>query len=318
MRALLFAALFALGCQEQTLEAPSTLTSVRVLATRADRPYTPPGAAVNMEVLAVDGRANPSEPMRVYWLPAPCMNPPGDAYYGCFAEFGAAFRAGVDLSAELHAGDTFAFEMPSDAIDSHPSAQSQSPYGLAVVFTLACAGHVEYRPELARSPDAIPFACFDPAGRELDANDFVFAFSLVYAFSDRANANPLLESVTFGGTPIDPVAGVQLRHCESSSIDDCPATKLDVVVPGSSQEPDPSNLTADGAVLNESLYVQYYARAGKFSNDATTIFDAHAGRLENTGNDFRVPQQPGEYELFTVLHDNRGGATWQRLPLHVE
>jgi hypothetical protein len=70
-------------------------------------------------------------------------------------------------------------------------------------------------------------------------------------------------------------------------------------------------------VLGENLYVQYFSTDGKFTNDTTIIFDAREGRLSNTGNDFKSPLSPGEYQLWAVLHDNRGGATWQSFPLHV-
>jgi hypothetical protein len=323
MKALLLQALLLLlalllpGCNPPSFEAPSDVDSVRVLATRADTSYAPPGAKVNLQVLAVDGRVNPSDAMQVYWLPAACINPPGDAYYGCFPGFGGQFRRGVDLAGELSSGSAFSFQMPDDVIASHAGVAGEPPYGLAVVFTLACAGHVEYRPELAASPDAVPFACFDAAEHRLGAEDFVFAYSLVYAFADRSNENPTLEGVTYGGTLIDPSAGLQIQHCQKSSIDDCSAVKLDVNVPRSSQEPDPSNLSASGDTLGESLYVQYYATGGKIANDTTVIFDARAGRLAQTGDDFRAPLTPGEYQLWAVVHDNRGGVVWQALPLHV-
>ena len=32
--------------------------------------------------------------MKRYWLPIPCINPPGDAYYACFAELGAGGDGG--------------------------------------------------------------------------------------------------------------------------------------------------------------------------------------------------------------------------------
>jgi hypothetical protein len=318
MKALLLPLLLLVCCAPPSFEAPSDIDSVRILATRADTPYAPPGAIVNLEVLAVDGRVNPSQAMQVYWLKAACINPPGDAYYGCFPGFGSQFRRGVDLGSELASGAAFAFQMPADVIAAHSAVAGQPPYGLAVVFTLACAGHVEYRPELATSPDAVPFACFDAAEHRLGAEDFVFAYSLVYAFTDRSNENPTLENVTYGGTAIDPSAGLALQHCQKSSIDDCSAVKLDVNVPRSSQEPDPSNLSANGEVLGESLYVQYYATGGKIANDTMVIFDARAGRLADTGDDFRAPLTPGEYQLWAVLHDNRGGTTWQQLALHVQ
>jgi len=145
----------------------------------------------------------------------------------------------------------------------------------------------------------------------------VFAYSLVYAFAERRNENPVLDSVSYGGTPIDPAQGLELEHCEKSKIDDCPATKLDVNVPASSQELDPSNLDSAGNPLKETIYVQYFMTGGKIANDTTVIYDPRQGRLGDTGDDFRAPLAAGEYRLWAVLHDNRAGVTWQELALHV-
>jgi hypothetical protein len=319
MRWLLLAALPAISCAEQpSFDPPSYIDSVRIIATRANSPYARPGEHVEVEALAVDGRTNAPERMQVYFLPTPCFNPPNDAYYGCFSEFRAEFPPGVDLESELLSGSTFSFDLPGDVIDTHTGIPGQTPYGVVVVFAIACAGHVEYRPDLAgAAPDAIPFACFDRSGRQLGAQDFVFAYSFVYAFADRSGANPTLENVTYGGTLVDPLAGLQVDHCTASNIDDCPATKLDVNVPSSSQEPDPSNSAPDGEVLKESLYVNYFSTAGKIANDTTVIFDPRQGRLADTGNDFRSPLSAGDYQLWAVVHDNRGGVVWQQFPLHV-
>lgn len=305
------------SCAPPDFAAPSQLRSVRVLATRADPPYAPPDSDVNLQILAVDAREQPREPLHVYFLPEPCINPAGDAYYNCFAQFRKRFQRGVDLGPELRESTSFAFHMPEDVIATHGTAPGEA-YGLAVVFSIACAGHVEYRPDLAGAAvDAVPFACFDAEQQRLGADDFVFAFSLVYAFAARSNANPTFEAATYAGRAIDANAGLDLVHCDRPSLDDCPASKLDLIVPASSQEFDPSNLSADGTVLKETLYVRYFATGGKISSDTLVLLDPRAGRLAHTGDEFRAPQRAGEYSLWAVLHDNRGGVSWQQFPLHV-
>jgi len=307
-----------LGCQGPNFDPPSRIDSVRVLATRADRPYAAPGESVNIEMLAVDGRASPTEPMRVYFLPSPCFNPPGDAYYACFSGFSEQFRRDVDLGPVLHSGSEFELRMPNDVIEAHVSTGGQEAYGLAYAFSVACAGHVEYRPEQATAaPDAVPFGCFGNDGHRVGTEGFVFAYSTVYGFAQRRNENPTFDSVTYDGRVIDPEAGLDVQHCSKSSIDDCPTAKFEVNVPASSQEPDPSNRSAGGAVLKESLYVQYFSTGGKITNDTTIIYDARDGRLANTGDDFKSPLLPGEHQFWAVLHDNRGGVSWQNFALHV-
>lgn len=320
MKAAVWSSLLVVAaCQPPTFEAPSRVDSVRILANKTDTPYARPGETVKVTSLALDARPSQLEPMRVYWLPGACINPPGDAYYQCFAGLANELPRGVDLGPLLTEGDSFSFRMPEDVIESHPTREGQEPYGLAVVFTIACAGHVEYAPPApGGSPDAVPFACFDRAGSRLGAEDFVFAYSLVYAFADRRNENPVLERVTYGGAPIDPEQGLRIPRCQRSNIDDCGATKLDVSIPSLSHEPDPSNLDTNGSQLRETLYVRYFSTGGKISNDTVVIFDPRKGRLSDTGDEFRAQQLAGEYRLWAVVHDNRGGVTWLELPLHVE
>jgi hypothetical protein len=308
-----------LSCAAPDFDAPSHVDSMRVLAARADQPYAPPGASVNLEALAVDGRASPSEPMHVFFLPTPCFNPPGDAYYGCFPAFAKQFPRDVDLGAVLGAGTTFQLNLPSNIIDTHGEASALGAYGVAYAFFIACAGHVEYRPEQAgAAADAVPFGCFDVSGHRLGAEDFVFAYATVYAFGDRSNQNRAFDSVSYDGHVIDPSAGLDLAHCTQSRIDDCPTKDFDLAVPSSSQELDPSNLSPDGAMLRENLYVQYFSTGGKLTNDTTILFDARNGRLAHTGDSFKTPLAPGEYQFWAVLHDNRSGVSWQSFALHVQ
>lgn len=304
------------GCSAVTFDPSSKVETVRILATSADKPYAAPGDTVHMQVLAFDGRPMPAAPMNVYWVPSACINPPGDAYYGCFP-LAQAFPPHTDLGPSLVQGADFSFQMPTTVISSHGASGGGDPYGLAVVFTIACAGHVEYVPTPAGgSPDAVPFACFDDAGTQLGADDFVLAYSLVYSFADRTNANPVIQSITLDGTAVDPTAGIVIDQCTKSDIDDCPTKPLDVVVPASSQELDPSDLDANGNVLKEEIYVDYYLTAGKVASDTVVLFDPRAGRLTGTGDALSAPQAAGDYQLWTVVHDNRGGAAWQALPLH--
>jgi hypothetical protein len=316
------------ACRNAQFDPASKIESVRILATRADKPYAKPGDTVHMEVLASDDRADKSVPMNVYWVPIPCIDPPGDSYFACYPGFAQA-PAGVDLGPVLQAGTTFSFTMPSDVITKHTKQGGTIdavPDGLAVIFTIACAGHVEVLPpRVGGSPNDLPLGCFDGSHTQLGPDQFVFAFSLVYAFTDRTNANPVVDQLTFGGTPVDLTAGITIDACGSAAADvngavnrsNCPGTPMDVVLPDASQEEDPANLDPNGKPLKESLRVQYFSTDGKFANDTINLFDPTAGRITGTADDFTAPPLPGEYMIWAVVRDNRGGATWSSIPLHV-
>lgn len=312
-----FLAAAALSCQSSKVDPESKVESVRILATRADKPYAAPSDTVNLDVLAFDGRANQPQRMSLFWVPAPCINPPNDAYYACYADFASAFAPGVDVTASLVSGTSFSFSMPADVIARHQPTRSGPAYGLAVVFTIACAGHVEFLPSSARAgADALPIGCFDENHGQLGPADFTFAYSLVYAFENRSNQNPVFDHVAFGGAVVDPAVGITVDHCTNSNIDDCPTTPLDVIVPASDQERDPGSLDAQGNVLGEEIYVDYFVTEGKLGNDVLVLFDPKAGFESSSTNHLSAPQMPGDYMLWTVLRDNRGGASWLAFQLH--
>jgi hypothetical protein len=308
------------GCSSD-LPPANVASTVRILATQADHPYAMPGESVTLQVLAVDGRADRPRPMRVFWLPTVCMNPEGDDYFGCYPSMAGRFAPGADLPNVLVAGSRFAFTMPVDAITTavpHPGAPD--PYGIAFVFVMACAGHVEYVPVDARtqSPLTTPFGCFDDSNVALGPADFVFAFTRVYAFADRRNANPVIESLTFGGSKVDPAAGIAVARCTSPDEAHCPKTNVDTVVPDSSWDLDPGSLDPSGGPGHEAIWVDYYATGGRFDDDSVVLFDAHSGRASSTADGYAAPQSDGPQTLWAVVHDTRGGASWVSVPLSAQ
>lgn len=60
----------------------------------------------------------------------------------------------------------------------------------------------------------------------------------------------------------------------------------------------------------------YFLTAGKVKDDVLILFDPKVGRTSRSTNDLSAPQAPGEYMLWTVLRDNRGGANWIAFPVH--
>lgn len=314
---LVVLAMVAGACGPPNFSQPSVVQTVRILATAADKPYATPGETVDMQVLAYDGRAAQPEPMKVWWVPQPCFDPTGDDYFACYPAFAQAFEPGVDLSSSLTTGTRFSFQMPSDVIASHKGGHGGDPYGMAIVFAIACAGHVAYvGVPSGAPPDTIPFGCFSASGAPVGSDGFVFAYSTVYAFTDRTNANPVIQSVSFGGTTVDLKAGVALQHCTQSNIDSCPTTALAVNVPASSDESDPEDLDANGNPLKEQLYVDYYLTAGKVDHNTIILFDPRAGQLSNASDSFYAPQPAGDSIVWAVVHDNRGGVSWAQLTVH--
>jgi hypothetical protein len=313
---LLLAGLAACG---NDFDPSSKVQSVRILASRADKPYAKPGDSVELELLAIDGRNDRSRPMALSWIPTPCINPRDDAYENCFSSFERMFARGVDLTSQLIGGPRLSLQIPADILTRGASMQSGAPFGTVFAFGAACAGHIEYVGRRGSSPRAVPFACFDSSGRELGADDFVFSYSRIFVFADRANANPVIEGLALNGQTIDPAAGIVVDHCATPSRNGqdstCPTYGLELSVPATSQELDPSNVDVNGTVLRESLWVDYYLTGGKVKNDVRILYDAHVGRIFGSV-ELEAPGVAGEAMLWAVAHDNRGGVTWTSVPIH--
>jgi hypothetical protein len=306
---------------------------------------------VSLETLAFDARANKPQPMKIFWLPIVCENPKDDLYYVCFAQFmsagardggapmmdggaidggadggapmpglGGFLRPGVDLSPFLPTGPTYSFTLASDIIDKHPVvAGAGDRYGLAILFSIACAGHIEITPVDPNDvrKQQVPIGCYDANHNPLGADDFVIGVQRVYAYDDRTNANPVIDHLVYQGQPLDLKQGITVDRCTASHRVDCPDLKLDVYLPDDSWEPNPGDTDTNGNARHEQLWVDWYADKGDFEGDARLLFDPAAGRVSGSDITLHAPGEPGDGTVFAVVHDNRGGAAWVSFPIHV-
>lgn len=339
------------SCAPSGFQSETLIASVRILAASADPSYAKPGTRVTARVLTYDGRTSPAAPMTTQWLPFVCMNPQNDAYYGCLQQFAAVGAAtadggvnaaattltpcdpttggsggldgglqpGVDLTPVLVAGNCVQFAMSNDAVSGHAmTPPPATPYGLAILFNVACAGHVEL---VARDPNNVqapPIGCFDAQHNRLGANDYVIGFTRVYAYDALQNANPVIDHVDVDGRPADLTSGIPAQHCAPGS--HCPNIHIGPVVPASSQEPNPEEHDVNGNPLREQIWAQYFSTVGSFTNEARLLYDPTTGSLggpSDTDNEFQPPDHTGEGTIWIVVHDNRGGVAWVTLPVHV-
>lgn len=355
------------ACGPSPFPDESLINSVRILATRADHPYAKPGETVTVSVLATDQRSSKPEPMVVYWLPDPltgklfCENPANDAYYGCFTptdagassagprEAGSGNAAldgggaspcalpvpGVDLTPCLPPpGPSLSFALPYDIVKLHAPAVGTAPYGIAIVFNMACAGHPELLPvdPSNLSLNALPIGCFDKNHNALGADSYVVGYATVYAYDTITNQNPVIAHVLYQGKDLDggfigdsnpeedagadAKAGVVIPHCASSS--PCTGVTFDVDVPPSSQERDPLD-HPNGRPLGEQIWVDYYSTTGSLSDDARLLYDPTIGPVvTGTSIKFQAPASPTHGTLWAVVHDNRGGVAWDIVPFVVQ
>lgn len=339
----LVAAAGAAACNGADFDPSSKIQSVRVLATRADKPFAKPGDTVNLEALAVDGRADKTRAMHVYWLPFTCTNPASDLYYACFTSFATGLGGdagagdggsdagsrpitippGFDLTPFLPEGPKYSITLPADIITSHPPVQGAAkPYGLAIAFFIACAGRVKLVPLETASPSgqALPIGCFDDQGNQLGADDYVFAFTRVYAYDDLTNQNPVIDPanpLTFDGNPVDPAQGVTVPACTASKPGAC-EHPFTVNVTDDSWELNPTDLDQNGNVRHEQIYASYFYTFGSTTSTGRVLFDPTSGRVPGSGNKFTATETSGDGQVYVVVHDNRDGAAWVSFPIYVK
>jgi hypothetical protein len=351
------------SCAPSGFPDASLVTSVRILASSADQPYAKPRAMVNVQVLAYDGRTTKPEPMTVRWLPFVCKDPPGDAYYACFGQLagggpgaadggapaapvvlaacdggsgspaGAAggLQPGVDLTPFLPSGDCASFMMPFDIITARDGPQPPVPYGLAILFNIACAGHVELVPLDPDNVQAPPIGCFDAQHNRLGPNDYVIGFTRVYAYDQTPNSNPVIDAIHVegavyagpdGGPIPDQMLSINPDRTTATITPDCSSGKcasihLGPVVPPSSQEVDDTASTPQ----KEQIWAQFFSTFGSFGDDVRLLYDV-SGPVSRSGSDqenqFQAPDQPGDGMIWIIVHDNRGGANWAAVPVKVQ
>jgi hypothetical protein len=211
----------------------------------------------------------------------------------------------------------YTLTVSKDIIDRHPAPRpGNPPYGLIVVFNIACAGDVYYQNvDPAAGPEQIPLACKDPVTKQpLTPNDYVIGYTRIYVSNSKTDLNPRIAGFSFDGTEHDAGGGsglpdpldLTLKACDGGA---CPAVKLDMDVTPSSWSPDAKKM----------IWVDYYAKGGTVSADAKLLYDISAGRLSDTGHEVLFqPPASGPATLWAVVHDSNDGVTWLQVNVTVK
>ncbi len=332
--------LAALGCGPQ-FDPGNEIKTLRVLGVKKDLPYAQPGQEVSLQLLWHDpkGRENVQRAFI-----GGCVNPAGDLYYGCFGQFGQSAAQGTPP--ELGLGDTFKVTLPKDIISSRPALEpGQPPYGLYIVFFAVCAGTISLDTNVdlkAAGSSGLPIRCLDEDGTPLGSDDFVVGYSSIYSFEDATNQNPSFTvdeegraSFEVAGTPLvadcvgeacqgAPAVEVDcdeeparcIAACEDDGDASCPEIDVKPAIDESVVEQDQVSSSLFGSTVSEQMWVNYYVDRGGMSevrllNDATTGWNPkYRGQL-------RAPKEPGPLQIWSVIHDNRGGMEFSRLTLRV-
>ncbi len=296
------------------------MSGLRVLAVAADKPYAQPGDTVTftMTYSNPEGVAAP----QILWL-GPCINPPGDAYYGCYSQLAAA---------TIGLGSTFTVTLPADIL---PPGQAE---GTAFVFFAACDGTVGALDGGAGggaggggAAGSFPLGCFGPDGQALSAAAFVPGYTQVSSFADEriVNHDPVVQGLSVNqdsarrgqdvtACPVPEGARIGVAGCGTTNpFTACSADgaeyQITVEVPSDVAEIDYTQKAPDGSYLHEIVWVDYFADQGDIDSPTVLVSDATLGYQPSHGANWIAPPAPDSgtlpVNLWAVVRDSRGGVT---------
>jgi hypothetical protein len=338
--AALTALLLAPSCAPG-FDPPSKINTLRILAVTVDKPYALPGDQVTFRMTFADGFDTGPRGVMIVWLGG-CFDPEGDQYFLCLqqlAEVLAPLASGgapppdlakIDIAEPNDSGvpdnHEFTITLPEDIVSRRTPPPTGPHYGIAYVFFAACAGTIAPGPLTApgggQVPD-FPLQCLDADGNKLGNESFVIGYTQVYAFADgRMNANPPVVDLVMDDASLseDPAAATvaeacpvseedrRVQSCGGNPADDCRKYSLRAIV-NDIAEIDPDAVDPDGNVLREVVWVSYYVDGGEVTPGLALISDAVEGYQEDHDTEWTPPAEPGVYNVWAVVRDQRGGST---------
>lgn len=303
-----------LGACGDSLAPASEIATLRVLAVRADPPFAPPGSTAQLEMELWDGPRAPTapeSPTSILWL-STCVDPAGDRYDECYPEL---HRAAGQLSDDdlvqqrvpngtsgVGFGTNHTLSIPADVILRRaPAPGIIHRYGLAYAFFVACRGELRHDPFADSARDA-PVACHHPTtGARLGLEDTVFGYAPIYAYDEVRNDNPGIDGMTVEGDGSVPL-------CTNARVDDCPGVRVSVSLSSTSVERSVTAWTDAANAQPETLWISYFASAGKFVSDVVVVHDPTSGFAADYGGVYKTLAPSGTTaRLWAVLHDTRNG-----------
>jgi hypothetical protein len=330
------------GCGPE-FDPGSEIKTLRVLGVKKDKPYAQPGDTVNLQLLWHDAKGRDEAEVQRAFIGG-CVNPPGDLYYGCFAQQTGA-PGGLPPIA-FH--DDFQVTLPSDIISSRRDLEPGQPrYGLYIVFFAVCAGEIAFDREAAADASGsggLPLRCLDDAGKPLASEDFVVGYTSIYSFEGVSNQNPAFSVDDEGKgqfligeqavvsdcvgeacqvtAPVEVDCDAEPERCIESCADDgddgCPNIDVKPAIEQSANvEKDGVSSTLFGTAVTEQMWVNYYVDRGGISQ-ARLLNDTTSGWNEKYRAQLHAPKDAGPLQVWAVIHDNRGGMEFSRVTLGVK
>jgi hypothetical protein len=300
---VLSAALVALSLSacSSTVDPGSRVTTERVLAVEADKPYARPGDTVKLDALAFDPAGRSTTYAWTY-----CVNPEQSTATGCLA---ALAQSKSPPPFVLSPDPTFTLTVPSDALSSLPQGgRASASIGVLIV---ACPGALTVGPGTLTPSYGLPYTCTSD-GRALDTHEAILGVKRIFVREKDTNANPSIAQVTWDGAawPASEIKDVSGCAEHTNTYEECIGEEHHVAAiaaDGASE----SGVDENGTSFQEQLVVEYYATEGIFEHEVMTQRDP------TTGWKARDVSRGKTVTMWLVLRDNRGGVSWATRQIRV-
>lgn len=293
-RALLAGVLLA-ACDPE-FDPGTQVSSLRVLAVRADSPFAHPGDIVRLQALSHD----PAQ-RAISWAWAACPSPSGSRVEDCLNQVRELAGGGeLPLLGMGEGLDSVDVPVPADALAGIPlEARQQS---MAGVVSVACPGDLE----VLSVAERIPFRCTDrDSGEVLGLHDMVVGIKRLFLRETEQNQNPVIENILFDGElwPMDEVKEVDACDTAKFAYDDCDGLghAIETVVSADSFEAGRDEFGRD---FSEQLIVQHYNTDGIFEDEVRIAEEADTRWVARAGS------SGSTVTLWFVARDDRGGVSW--------
>ena len=297
----------ATGCALD-FDEPHDVNKLRVLGVQAEPPEIAPGDGTSVSVLWADPLGEDRDVEFVWWF---C----GGFVFGADLETCYQLIPPIRMSAS-EGGDRLEIPtIPDDIFDSADLPEGMD-YFVVTAVGLMCAD--------GRLPDDDVLA--DPEGYEhiddlCEGGEAVSFFrTVMISESDNPQANPGIEGVLFKDEPLPDVESGEVTTLRCKEKDGC-----DLDVPLSLFMTEGSYQTYEVVEFDEvvekkdTLFVSWYVTGGAFKDGYRSMVDSEAsddplGPFETVWQ----PEEPGEYTLYAVAHDVRGGVSWTSFAFEIE
>lgn len=316
----------------------SQVKELRIFGVRKDKPYAVPGESVELTMLWGDPAGR--QDLNRQWFPL-CINPPGDLYYGCFADPTFLLADPSWLTDPAYKGDVFSAQVPSNIMEGREPAPGQPRFGMIFSFFTLCAGTLEFVETTQEG--ALPIGCRGDDGKLLGSDDFIIGYASMYVFPDPKapeqfllNQNPEVLGFQTAGTDVTTGTCVN-ADCLDTELEDvdcsnpandaicfdacaddgeptCPEIPIKPLLGPKETVAERDQVSIDyyGRDVGEQMWINYFVDRGGVRSDVRLLNDAVTGWNDDFGTDFFAPKESGPVTIWAIARDNRGGTGWVR------